>query len=322
MAIAYSADALVHHPKPGTWALRPDFDHETHRIKIAVKPTKVTQITDRRGNVLAKGLITGKMTCTITLDTGPRIRLKALELEGRVVGYVTNAPLFTGQVYSILSDPGRTGATSLAELPSLASGTLITTADGDLPIEWLCPGDQIITRDGGALPLRWVGHTRLTAQDLAARATLRPVQITPDSFGQGAPHCPLMLSPQQRIFMFGAELGYYFGQGAVLAEARHLRHLAAEHAENGDFTYFHLLFDSHQVIRANGLWVESLLADPTTHRTARDSGTALPAHIVHDRSAYPGVSGWEARFLQHTRNVQSRLARFRAANGIRAIRAA
>ena len=46
----------------------------------------------------------------------------------------------------------------------LAAGTRVLTLDGALPVEHLLPGDRIVTRDRGAVPLhgidRWRARTR------------------------------------------------------------------------------------------------------------------------------------------------------------------
>ena len=180
-------------------------------------------------------------------------------------------------------------------LAAFGPGTLISTTEGDLPVEWLASGDKVITRDHGAQPLRWIGYWRLSAQQLAATPALRPVLIEPNSFGPGAPDHPLALSRGQRIFVDGPEVQYYFGVDTALAAAEHMTDVDAGFDAAQDFTYFHLLFDAHQVIRANGLWTESLFADDAT------LGLCPPPDICHDTTAHRCLAGWEARMLHQMR---------------------
>lgn len=180
-------------------------------------------------------------------------------------------------------------------LAALGPGTLISTTEGDLPVEWLASGDKVITRDYGAQPLRWIGYWRLSARQLATTPTLRPVLIEPGSFGPGAPNHPLALSRGQQIFVDGPEVQYYLGVDTALAAAGYMTDVDAGFNAVHNFTYFQLLFDVHQVIRANGLWTESLFAGDET------PGLCPPPDIRHDATAHRCLAGWEARMLHQTR---------------------
>src|SRR3990167_8332598 len=78
--------------------------------------------------------------------------------------------------YTLLKVEEAPEDTGLSDLlcVSFARGTMITLATGvQRPIEALASGDAVLTRDHGAQPIRWIGHTPLRAVGVFA-----PVVIT------------------------------------------------------------------------------------------------------------------------------------------------
>ncbi|NBZ89750.1 Hint domain-containing protein [Stagnihabitans tardus] len=139
-------------------------------------------------------------------------------------------------------------------MPCFTPGTLIETARGPLAVEALVPGDLVLTRDKGMQPLRWVGHRALSLADLIVQPRLRPLRIAAGSLGQDLPARDLVVSPQHRMLIEGARAEMLFGEAEVLVAARHL---GAEELLPPGVTYIHLLFDAHEIIRAEGAWTES-----------------------------------------------------------------
>ncbi len=54
-------------------------------------------------------------------------------------------------------------------------GSRLATPRGTVPVEVLAPGDEVLGRDGGVLPVRWVGRLQLPAAALAGQPALWPV---------------------------------------------------------------------------------------------------------------------------------------------------
>lgn len=151
------------------------------------------------------------------------------------------------------------------EVVCFAAGSLIEGDAGRMAaVETLRPGDLVRTVDHGLQRLRWVGLRRLRPAELAANPKLRPIRIRAGTFGDGAPFRDLVVSPQHRILIRSKVAERMFGSHEVLMSARLL--LAVDGVELAEdlrsVTYCHLLFDRHEVVFANGLRAESLLAGP------------------------------------------------------------
>jgi hypothetical protein len=144
-----------------------------------------------------------------------------------------------------------------AVIPCFAAGTLIDTPDGPRPIEAICPGDLVLTRDDGPQVVSWVGHRSLGLADLLESPALQPVELAPDALGPMEPDRPLRLSPQHRILMTGARCELLFGEDEVLVPAAHLAGRPGIRKVLAPVTYVHLMFDRHQIVRTSGVWSES-----------------------------------------------------------------
>jgi hypothetical protein len=142
-------------------------------------------------------------------------------------------------------------------IPCFTRGTMILTPRGEVPVETLRPGDLVTTRDNGPQPVLWVASRALDAAELEAGPDQRPIRIEAGAFGQDA---PLILSPQHGLLLTGPD-----GRDQ-LVRARHLAQLrgGAVRVMNGcrEVQYFHLLFETHQLVWANGLPAESFYPGP------------------------------------------------------------
>lgn len=137
-----------------------------------------------------------------------------------------------------------------------AKGTRIMTLRGDIQVENLRSGDLVVTRDNGLQPIVWIGRRRLDHNDLARRPELRPISISPPLSGGES---QLIVSPQHGVlFTLDGE--------ETLVRAIHLARLqgGAARIMQGcrSVTYFHILFESHQIVFSNGMPSESLFPCP------------------------------------------------------------
>jgi len=129
-------------------------------------------------------------------------------------------------------------------------GTMIETPDGEVAIEDLAEGDMVMTRDHGAQPLRWIG-----SKALPAHGKLAPVMIKAGALDNDR---DLKVSQLHRMLVTDWRAELMFGETEVLATAKHLVNGDTIYvAEGGEVEYFHMLFDNHEIVTANGAASES-----------------------------------------------------------------
>ena len=143
-------------------------------------------------------------------------------------------------------------------IPCFTPGTLIDTVDGPLAVEDLRAGDRVLTRDNGYQPIRWAGSKRIDGDRLRQTPALQPVMIRQGALGAGLPLRDMRVSPQHRMLIVGPRAELLFGETEVLVAAKHLcGRTGIEQLTAIGVTYLHLLFDQHEIIRADGCWSES-----------------------------------------------------------------
>lgn len=181
----------------------------------------------------------------------------------------------------------------------LHPGTRLMTDRGDVPVEGLQPGDRMLTRDNGFQPVLWAGR-------LEAAKAAGAVHLPADPSGLGHPSESLTLSGDHRVLLASPLAEAMFFAHEVLVPARCLgaaRPVAAMQAKAMGGA-LHVLFAQHQIVLAQGLWIESLLAGP-------EEMCALPPALAADMAACPGQSARlclndaEARMLVHMMDAES-----------------
>lgn len=155
-------------------------------------------------------------------------------------------------------------------------GTRIRAEAGDVPIQHLSLGDHVVTLDHGLQPVRWIGTTTAAATGLLA-----PIRFAPGAIGN---HRCLQVSAQHRMLISGPQVELYFGQTEVLAPAHSLINgKDITRALGGVVTYYHIMFDQHELIWSEGCLSESFY--PGTLALA-----ALPASARREvRSLFPDL---------------------------------
>ncbi|OED47395.1 hypothetical protein AB838_15965 [Rhodobacteraceae bacterium (ex Bugula neritina AB1)] len=136
-------------------------------------------------------------------------------------------------------------------VPCFVSGTMISTIGGLVAVENLKEGDKVITRDSGIQEIRWIGSRKVAAIDKMA-----PVKFEAGALGDNEK--ALWLSPNHRVLRTGWELELLLETREALVAAKHMVGQAGiTQVSGGEVEYFHILFDSHEVILSNGIWTES-----------------------------------------------------------------
>lgn len=152
-------------------------------------------------------------------------------------------------------------------------GTMIETGTGPRRVEDLRPGDMILTRDRGLQPLRWLGGSHLGPEGLEMRPNLRPILIRAGALGADSPARDLVVSPQHRLLLRSRIADRLFENGEILVAAKHLIGLPGIEVTvpAGGVTYFHLLFDRHEIVLSNGAWSESLFTGSEALKSVSDA---------------------------------------------------
>ena len=87
-----------------------------------------------------------------------------------------------------------------------ARGTMIRTPDGEVAVQALTPGAQVMTMvDALLLPARvvWVGSRHLDLTTHPTRRLVAPFRIERGAFADGLPHRDLLVSPDHAILADG-----------------------------------------------------------------------------------------------------------------------
>ena len=171
--------------------------------------------------------------------------------------------------------------TDTIEAVCYARGTMIRTPDGELPVEKLRPGKQVITLvDGQEVPqtVTWLGHRRISLAGHPRPETVAPIRIERDAFADGMPHRDLLVSPDHAIFVDGK-----------LICARQLVNGTTIRQEL-DWTavdYYHVELDQHAILLAEGLPAESYI-DTGNRGFFSNSGEPIVLHPdLTDETNYP-----------------------------------
>lgn len=143
-------------------------------------------------------------------------------------------------------------------MPCFTPGTLIATPFGERRIETLAAGDRIVTRDNGMQELRWVGSAKLDYARLVAEPHLRPVLLSAGGLGEARPESDMLVSPNTRVLVGAERTALELEDHEALVAAKHLvnsRDIRV--VEMLGVTYIAMVCSRHEVVMANGIWVEA-----------------------------------------------------------------
>ncbi|WP_189640226.1 Hint domain-containing protein, partial [Paramylibacter ulvae] len=205
--------------------------------------------------------------------------------------------------FTFVDDEGDNVTVNFSEIENVlvcfARGTMIRTETGEKAIEDLVTGDRVVTRDNGVQELRWIG-----SRTVSATGNFAPIMIKAGAMGNDR---DLMVSPQHRMLIEGWKAEMLYGEAEVLAAAKHLVNGDSIYAqEGGEVEYFHMLFDQHELVIANGAISESFhpgeLGMGSMAEEAREEIFALFPELRVDAqnygpSARSSLKSYEAQIL-------------------------
>ena len=134
----------------------------------------------------------------------------------------------------------------------IVAGSIIFTAEGEIPIEYLSPGDKVVTRDSGMVTLLDTFIHRIPAQAVAIKA---------GSLGHTRPDHNVIIPAEQNILVRDWRAQSMFGKAQTIVQAGDL--IDGEFITDlgaRDLHLVHLTFDRQHVIYADGLEISVPLA--------------------------------------------------------------
>ena len=159
----------------------------------------------------------------------------------------------SGHLFTLVRDSnGDTFAEESNYTPCYLRGTRIRTPEGEVAVEALKIGDRIVTADGNILPLKWIGRRSYRDWLAVGDPDAQPIRFKAGSIADHVPTRDLYVSPEHAMFLDG-----------VLVPALHLVNGVSIVKVEGmeEIEYFHLEFDRHIVILAEGAAAESFVDD-------------------------------------------------------------
>jgi O-antigen biosynthesis protein len=157
---------------------------------------------------------------------------------------------FTGDPAFIFSSDGNNG--TWVTCACFRRGTSITCAEGGRAVESLKIGDRVMTLAGELKPIRWIGKRHYSAESLSEHPEMLPVMIRAGALGDFLPQRDLWISPEHALYVNGALVPAELLTNGVSI-------ITDESAVS--VTYYHLEFDSHEVVFAEGAPAESFVDD-------------------------------------------------------------
>lgn len=130
---------------------------------------------------------------------------------------------------------------------------MITTPDGERVVEDLAIGDLVLTADGRAVPVRWMGRQRMVNHPFGVPQRRAPVCIAAGALGQNLPHADLYVSADHGMVWEGLVVN-----AGAMVNGTSIRFVALSELPAA-FTYFHIETEGHEVVLANGAPAETFV---------------------------------------------------------------
>ncbi len=159
------------------------------------------------------------------------------------------------------------GTTVPVEAPCFAAGTRLATPGGAVAVEHLRAGDLVLTADGRAEAIVWVGSRHVACHAHPKPERVNPVRVRAGAFGPELPQRDLFLSPDHAVF----------ADGVLIPVCELINGTSVVQERVHTVRYVHVELALHDVVLAEGLPVESFL-DLGNHRQFGEGPGPIDLH--------------------------------------------
>ena len=139
--------------------------------------------------------------------------------------------------------------TVLTNTLCFAAGTGIATPAGNVPVEDLTVGAEVLTHFAGPEPVRWIGRRSVDCARHPRPREVWPVRVAAGAFGPSRPVRDLLLSPNHGVYI----------DGALIPVRLLINGTSIEQLPMDQVVYFHIELDEHDLLLAEGILAESYL---------------------------------------------------------------
>ena len=212
----------------------------------------------------------------------------SIQLGGGGTYDLTHVTYASGITPSFVTGFDAANNAAFVEVVCFAAGTRLSTRTGTALVEDLRAGDHVFTLSGEARKVKWVGRRRIDLVRHPHAEHVAPIRFKPGAIADNVPSRELLLSPDHGVFLDG-----------MLIPARLLVNHGSitQDLDRASITYFHVELDTHDILAAERLLVESYLdtgnrgfftndegpmtlhPDLTAPRVCREQGSCAPVAV-------------------------------------------
>lgn len=159
-------------------------------------------------------------------------------------------------------------------LPGLGGDTRVDTPSGPMAIRDLRQGMEVLTAEGVAETIRWIG-----ASEHMARGAAAPILLRAPYFGLTE---DILVSRSQRLLLQGSDVEYLFGAEQVLARVEDIRrtHSAKISLATPTITTYHVLLDDHACLRAGRCTLDTNMLAEVLEASGKSTATLAECDLT------------------------------------------
>jgi hypothetical protein len=180
-------------------------------------------------------------------DHGQKISGVVVENMSTGISYFLTDQQYTGKIGG---KNGDVQLTSFSTVICFLSGTMIRTADGEVPVETLKRGDIVLTSDGRNIPVDWLGVQTVSLR-FADKLRALPIRIKAGALADNVPSRDLLVSPDHALLVEGALIQ----AGALINGTSIVRETNVPTV----LTYYHVEVEDHSLILAENTPAETFV---------------------------------------------------------------